>query len=203
MWSLYKHVSPSGKVYVGISSNIPMRWAANGYYYLQTDTVFARAIRKYGWDSFQHIIIADSLTESNAKSLEVELISLYKLAGLSYNMTDGGDGYKGPHRIEHIEHRVESRISHNNTVILVITKDFNYKVFRSKSEAAKFLGVSSRVVSHVLCGLIGYTCKKCYLWEQDKNDPIDIESIKDTILSSIKSRKMNRLNKRHYDERRI
>lgn len=25
MWSLYKHVSPSGKVYVGISSNIPIR----------------------------------------------------------------------------------------------------------------------------------------------------------------------------------
>ena len=196
MWSLYKHVSPSGKVYIGISSNIPMRWAASGYYYLQTDTVFARAIRKYGWDSFQHIIIADSLTESDAKSLEIELIALYKLAGISYNMTNGGDGYRGQQRAEHIKHRVESRISHNSTVVLVITKDFKYRVFRSKSEVAKFLEVSSRVVSHVLCGPVGYTCKKCYLGEQDRNDPIDIDSIKDTILSSIKSRKMNRLNKK-------
>lgn len=195
-WSLYRHISPSGKVYVGITSNITRRWAAKGYYYQLSDTVFAKALRKYGWDNFLHEIIASNLSESTAKTLEVEFIALYKKLGLSYNMTDGGEGYKGAHSFEHIKNRVESRISNNTTVVLAINKDFDYKVFRSKSEAAQFLGVSIRVVCHVLCEPIGYTCKGYYLWEQDKNDVININNIKDIILSSIKSRKMNRLNKR-------
>lgn len=200
MWTLYKHVSPSGGVYVGITSNLQRRWVASGYYYLQSDTVFARAIRKYRWDAFEHVVIADSLTESDAKSLETELISVYKLLGISYNMTDGGDGYTGPHTAEHIKHRVESRVSNNETIVLTISKTFEFKAFRSKSEAAKFLGVSSRVVSHVLCGPVGYTCKGHYLWEQPKNENIDINSIRDSILSAIRRRKSlireNRLKKR-------
>ena len=48
-WTVYKHISPSGKVYVGISSNVKNRWAGNGYYYQLSETIFSRAIKKYGW----------------------------------------------------------------------------------------------------------------------------------------------------------
>ena len=45
-WAVYEHISPSGKVYIGITSNIKKRWASNGYYYQLKDTIFARAIKR-------------------------------------------------------------------------------------------------------------------------------------------------------------
>lgn len=90
-WILYEHVSPSGSVYVGITSqNIKVRWQ-NGRGYSKCK-VFKRAIDKYGWDSFQHNIIASNLGEQTAKNMEKDLIKFYKEQGKSYNITDGGDG---------------------------------------------------------------------------------------------------------------
>ena len=37
---------------------------------------FFRAIEKYGWDNFRHIIIASDLTEMEAKEMEKDLIAL-------------------------------------------------------------------------------------------------------------------------------
>ena len=65
-WTVYKHVSPSGKVYVGISSNIDRRWAAHGFYYCRKETIFSRALAKYGWDNFEHIIVKNGLTKEEA-----------------------------------------------------------------------------------------------------------------------------------------
>ena len=101
-WSVYKHVAPNNKVYVGISSNIEKRWAANGYYYHLSDTVFSRALKKYGWDNFEHIIIKSSLNKEDAILLEKELISYYKSINKCYNITDGGEGYSGKHSDKHI-----------------------------------------------------------------------------------------------------
>ena len=67
-WIVYGHISPSGKVYVGITSQNPkVRWQ-NGNGYLKCK-VFYRAIEKYGWDSFQHNIIASNLGEEAAKEI--------------------------------------------------------------------------------------------------------------------------------------
>lgn len=83
-WILYEHVSPSGSVYVGITSqNIKVRWQ-NGRGYFKCK-VFKRAIDKYGWDNFQHNIIASNLGEKTAKNMEKDLIKFYKEQGKSYN----------------------------------------------------------------------------------------------------------------------
>lgn len=50
---------------------------------------------KYGWDNIKHEILFTDLEEKRAKSLEIELIRHYKSLGISYNMTNGGDGYLG------------------------------------------------------------------------------------------------------------
>lgn len=93
-WIVYEHISPSGKVYVGITSQNPkIRWQ-NGNGYLKCK-VFYRAIEKYGWDSFQHNIIASNLGEETAKNMEKDLIKLYKEQNKSYNITEGGDGTIG------------------------------------------------------------------------------------------------------------
>lgn len=58
-YCVYKHTSPSGKVYAGITKLKPKyRWN-NGKGYTRTDEqiLFKRAIIKYGWDNFTHTII--------------------------------------------------------------------------------------------------------------------------------------------------
>jgi group I intron endonuclease len=103
-WCVYIHTNKSNnKVYIGITSRNPAdRWGFNGYKYHKNQPVFYRAIKKYGWDNFDHIIFADHLVEDEAKHMEVLLIALYKSnctkyknPSYGYNMTDGGDGSAG------------------------------------------------------------------------------------------------------------
>lgn len=96
MWSVYIHISPNNKYYVGITSQKPNdRWRSGKGY--EHNSYFMRAINKYGWDNFQHEIIASNLTEKEAKNFEKllikELKSNDKIYG--YNMTAGGDGVSG------------------------------------------------------------------------------------------------------------
>ena len=98
MWLVYKHTSPSSKCYVGITSKTAeQRWGYNGNNYRKNGhhAYFVSAIDKYGWDNFNHEIILENVTESEAKYTEKYLIKWYKLHNLSYNITDGGDGTLG------------------------------------------------------------------------------------------------------------
>lgn len=52
-WILYRHTSPSGKVYIGITSkSVNKRW--NGGRGYKTCIYFYNAILKYGWDNIKH-----------------------------------------------------------------------------------------------------------------------------------------------------
>ena len=90
----------NNKVYIGQTClNVQDRWRNNGSGYLKkkngnyTQPVFARAILKYGWDSFEHIIFADNLTQDEANQIERILIALYKTdnKNYGYNIRSGGD----------------------------------------------------------------------------------------------------------------
>ena len=101
-WIIYEHISPSGKIYVGITSySVATRWGTEGHKYLSKSNsrylhpIFAKAILKYGWNNFKHIIIASNLGEMTAKNMEKDLIAFNKAKGISYNITDGGDGVTG------------------------------------------------------------------------------------------------------------
>lgn len=100
IWTIYEHISPSGKVYVGITSRPPKyRWnSGKGYTYNDDQKAFKSAILKYGWDNFKHIIIASNLGEKTAKNMEKDLIAFNKARKISYNMTNGGDGVLGCHK---------------------------------------------------------------------------------------------------------
>ena len=96
-YCVYQHISPSNKSYFGIhkGNDVRKRWA-NGLGY-RTQTVFFRAIVKYGWDNFQHKVLYKNLSEQEAKKKEKELINKYKTNASNknhkngYNMTPGGD----------------------------------------------------------------------------------------------------------------
>lgn len=95
VWVVYKHTSPSNKVYIGITSKIPTdRWAS-GFGY-EHQVYFFRAIVKYGWINFKHEILFKGLTKTEAEAKEVELIAQYKSADLNYgyNIDLGGDNHK-------------------------------------------------------------------------------------------------------------
>lgn len=95
-WSLYRHTSPSGKVYIGITSMpAKTRWGKNGSGY-RKQPYFYNAILKYGWDNIKHEVLFSNLSEEEAKHLEQSLVSLYKEQGIAYNTADGGGvGTKG------------------------------------------------------------------------------------------------------------
>ena len=93
-WCVYRHTSPSGKVYIGITSKNPeIRWCKGiGYH---KHIYFGRAIAKYGWDNIKHEILLKDISKSEAIYTERYLIKWYKSHNLSYNITDGGDGVSG------------------------------------------------------------------------------------------------------------
>lgn len=92
---VYKHTSPSNKIYIGITCNLPSRRWSNGKGYLHND-YFMNAINLYGWDSFTHEILYENLTMEEAERLEIQLIQDYKsnIREYGYNLTSGGGGRK-------------------------------------------------------------------------------------------------------------
>lgn len=92
---VYKHTSPSGKVYIGITcQNVCKRWK-NGKGY-ELCTAFYRAILKYGWDNIQHEILYTGLTKIEACARERLLIAKYLSNDprYGYNLTSGGEHYE-------------------------------------------------------------------------------------------------------------
>lgn len=85
------HTVPNGKIYIGVTCRRPeKRWEnGNGY---KCNAHFFRAIKKYGWDSIKHDIVASGLTKEAAEEKEAELIAFYKSADpdVGYNMRLGG-----------------------------------------------------------------------------------------------------------------
>lgn len=92
MYSVYKHTSPSGKVYIGVTSQIPEKRWQNGLGY-RTQAKFYRAICKYGWESFTHEVLYRDLTYDEATLKEKELILTYRSTDnrYGYNVESGGN----------------------------------------------------------------------------------------------------------------
>ena len=92
-YSVYIHVTPSNKVYVGITSqsNINRRWQ-NGEGY-RTQPKFYRAIQKYGWNNIEHKILYCGLTKAEAEEKEILLIAKYNSTNCKhgYNCENGGN----------------------------------------------------------------------------------------------------------------
>ena len=105
MWTVYKHTSPNGKVYIGITGQKPKyRWN-NGNGYIENKHFYS-AILKYGWDNIKHDILETGLTKEQACAKEFELIAYYDSNNREkgYNNSKGGEcSALGMH------HSIESR----------------------------------------------------------------------------------------------
>lgn len=91
-YKVYKHTTPSGKVYIGITcQNVEKRWEhGKGY---KKNAHFYSAIEKYGWENISHEILFENLTKEEAAAKEIELIAKFKSDNreFGYNKSKGGE----------------------------------------------------------------------------------------------------------------
>lgn len=90
-YCVYCHISPSGKRHIGITCRKPQKRWNNGKGYVGND-YFTKAIEKYGWDAFEHIILCEGLSMDEASDMEIALIKEYDTTNRAkgYNIDLGG-----------------------------------------------------------------------------------------------------------------
>lgn len=103
------------KKYIGMTGKKPeARWQ-NGENY-KTCIAFRRAIEKYGWDGFDHVVLYTGLTREEACAKEQELIAKYQTTNpeFGYNICAGGGGMVGFHHSEETKQKLREKLSGEN-----------------------------------------------------------------------------------------
>lgn len=108
-FTIYMHKNKiNQKVYIGQTSQpVEKRWKnGNGY---QRHPSFYSAIKKYGWDNFEHIILKEGLTQEEANKLEKYYIDVYNAQDpkSGYNMLPGGSDVAGINNPMYGKHHTE------------------------------------------------------------------------------------------------
>lgn len=113
-WCVYIHINMiNNKVYIGQTCQNPKERWRDGLGY-KRQPAMSRAIQKYGWENFLHIILQDNLTEFEAKEKEKELIQYFysNNKDYGYNLTDGGEGSAGHITSEEAKYRISQTLKH-------------------------------------------------------------------------------------------
>jgi len=90
-FTVYMHVFPNNKIYVGITCQLPKyRWDYGCGYKAQK--YLYNAIKKHGWENIEHIIVAEMLTKEEAEKIEIDLIKYWDTTNCKngYNISTGG-----------------------------------------------------------------------------------------------------------------
>lgn len=91
-YTVYMHKNKvNGKVYIGTSCQKPIkrRWRQGSTY--KKCPKFYEAIKEYGFDNFEHIILFENLNQKDAFNKEIELIKKYDSITNGYNILIGGN----------------------------------------------------------------------------------------------------------------
>lgn len=92
---VYAHINKiNGKIYIGQTrQQLSRRWVPSAY---KGCTLFYRAIEKYGWDGFDHVVLKDNLSMVEADCYERYYITHYNSTDsqCGYNCDSGGSLYK-------------------------------------------------------------------------------------------------------------
>lgn len=207
-WTVYEHISPSDKVYVGITCQDPKKRWKGGSGYVRTDNhqpLFANAILKYGWDNIEHKIIFTNLSHEEACSLEKLLITKYKRLHKSYNITDGGDGGLGTKHTEETKKHlsevkkgkkgpegvgkkiIKGRVENYPYIVIAINPE-TVLSFHTAKEAAISLGIKHE--ANISAAVAGKQCLvKGYVFVYwDKSLPIDEKYLHDLYNTKVNNR---------------
>lgn len=170
-WTVYVHIIPkelSGydwdKYYVGITSQkVKKRWQ-RGLGYKRNSPYFWNAVQKYNWDEMFHEIIAEKLTESEAKELEKILILKLKSNNrkYGYNLTLGSEGSFG---------LIGKKANRHRTIFQYDLLGNYINTYGSIAEATKEITGKENSTSSVIRANINGTKRSAYgfLWSDDIN----------------------------------
>lgn len=164
LYCVYMHRNKiNDKKYIGITCRKPEhRWGKDGYSY--KGQVFKKAIEKYGWNNFDHVILFNELSAEDAYKKEQELIKLYKSnqKEFGYNLSAGG------------EHGSTGYL--NNSMSIVVYQydlDGNFIAeYPSLSEEERVTGISNSSISSCCKGKQMYTGE--FQWSYTKLDKMPI-----------------------------
>lgn len=173
-WTVYMHINKiNGKKYIGITSTKPEKRWKNGHGYKKQ--MFYNAIKKYGWDNFEHKILYTELTECDAKSKEIELIDKYNTVFKEFGYNNDIGGGIG-------------KIGVKNTESVPVVID-NIK-FESINACAKYLNIGRDNISNWLKGKTSmpktYFDRGLSYYNKDLNN-INVNINKETIKHNNKS----------------
>jgi group I intron endonuclease len=158
---VYKIKSPSGKVYIGQSSNIKRRMTEHLYSSKNKNTKLYASIRKYGFSNHDIEILFLSDVESEKNKMEQFFINYYDSINRGLNLIDveGSRGsFSGKKHSEKEIKRIKDRMS-GVTPEWAIEKrrkgvfcSLNNKRYKSITDCAKDLNVSHALISLMLNG---------------------------------------------------
>ena len=175
MWVVYEHKSPSGKVYIGITGRNPLKRWSNGKGYLGKSNgkyiqpLFANAIIKYGWDNIEHKILFTNLSKQEACTKEINLIKYYKSIGMSYNITNGGEGNLGYVASIEAKIKISKALKGRPSKLRGVKRSHNTKL--KISIASKKRGVSKEHMNKLHENNRGKSHSKSWCENIGKNNP--------------------------------
>lgn len=142
---VYKHTSPNGKVYIGITKQTANNRWKNGLGY-ESSPHFWNAIQKHGWNNFTHEILASGLTKDEACSEEKRLIAELNATDreFGYNQKLGGELGSSPAKEvrEKISQKLKNFYENNPDAKTRISE--RVKGFRHSEEAKAKMSESKR-----------------------------------------------------------
>ena len=182
-FSVYMHKNKiNNKVYIGVTKQKPEKRFDNGYGYKYSNKEFWEDINKYGWNSFEHIVLHSNLSREEVSKKEEELVKKYDSTNpiKGYNKIDGGFRARRPDIAELMRKRIGvlnpnfgkkaplktkkaltnyakngqfGINNHNATPILQFDKKGKFiKEYKCEIEAIKELGVNSNHIPEVCNG---------------------------------------------------
>lgn len=141
-FTLYMHIAPNGKKYVGITKRKPsVRWNGGSGYASNED--FYKDIKKYGWSNIEHRVLKEGMNKKDAEYWENELISKYDTTNpdKGYNRRKGGSyGEISPETLA----KIKSRAAPHNSIKCMCVE--TRKEFASIAEAASSIGVNRNAI---------------------------------------------------------
>lgn len=132
-YCIYIHTNKTnGKLYIGQTCQAPERRWRKGQGY-KNSTHFYSAIQKYGWDGFEHEVIASNLTQDEANNFEELLINKLNTtnSAFGYNLQRGGSNHS-------VTEEVRQKISDNHANVSGVNNP-NYRKPSVRRKAVKCL----------------------------------------------------------------
>ena len=136
---VYIHTNKTnGKVYVGQTCQQPEQRWRKGWGYVNC-SYFYNAIQKYGWDNFEHEVIASNLTSEEANNFEAILIKTFDAMNPKngYNLRSGGENGL---LSEQTKNKIKAAVSGENAPMLGKHHTEEAKEKISKSRQGKYGG---------------------------------------------------------------